>query len=147
MTIKTGQGTWGGKREGSGKPRSNKPRCACGVMTAKRALTRRHKCQVLSNAVFSQEKGESAKATEYKLDMAGFDSVKHSAPPFRLLVVVPVLVDGEDSGVVIHVGTTWPSSIRVGLRPSDLVDRIMDVAGRLMLVDEKMGAPEGAENG
>lgn len=34
----------GGKRSGAGRKRSDKPRCACGAMTVKRAATRRHKC-------------------------------------------------------------------------------------------------------
>lgn len=29
---------------GPGAPRSDKPRCICGVMTLKRALTRGHEC-------------------------------------------------------------------------------------------------------
>jgi len=32
------------KTQGGGRPRSDKPRCPCGAMTAKRAATRRHKC-------------------------------------------------------------------------------------------------------
>ncbi len=35
---------WGGKRSGSGRPISKKPRCNCGAMTAKRAKARRHVC-------------------------------------------------------------------------------------------------------
>lgn len=55
--AKKERGTWGGKRKGAGKPRSNKLRCRCGVMTAERAASHYHKCpQVISNAVFSQEK-------------------------------------------------------------------------------------------
>lgn len=44
MMLKKERGQWGGKREGSGKPRSDKPRCKCGAMTAKRAVARGHKC-------------------------------------------------------------------------------------------------------
>jgi hypothetical protein len=29
-----------------GRPRSDAPRCPCGAMTARRAETRRHKCEV-----------------------------------------------------------------------------------------------------
>lgn len=36
---------WGGKREGSGRPLSNKPRCACGAMTAHRAELKHHICR------------------------------------------------------------------------------------------------------
>jgi hypothetical protein len=32
------------KTRGGGRPRSNKPRCACGAMTRKRAKARGHKC-------------------------------------------------------------------------------------------------------
>lgn len=32
-------------RGGPGSPRSDKPRCACGIMTLKRALTRGHNCE------------------------------------------------------------------------------------------------------
>jgi hypothetical protein len=34
----------GGARPGAGRPRSNAERCWCGVMTAKRAKARSHKC-------------------------------------------------------------------------------------------------------
>ena len=32
------------KTRGGGRPRSNKPRCACGAMTRKRAAARGHRC-------------------------------------------------------------------------------------------------------
>lgn len=35
---------WGGWRPGAGAPRSRKPRCPCGAMTAKRAKARCHYC-------------------------------------------------------------------------------------------------------
>lgn len=41
----------GGKRDGAGRPRSNKPRCACGLMTATRAEANRHRCVSAAKAV------------------------------------------------------------------------------------------------
>jgi len=35
---------WGGKRPGSGRKPVG-PRCACGAMSLKRALGKRHKCK------------------------------------------------------------------------------------------------------
>ena len=35
----------GGKRPGAGRPRSDKPRCPCGKMTAHRAKLMRHACK------------------------------------------------------------------------------------------------------
>lgn len=34
----------GGKRHGAGRPRTDAPRCACGLMTAKLAAIRKHAC-------------------------------------------------------------------------------------------------------
>ena len=37
--------TWGGRREGAGRPRTERPRCACGKLTAARAKARYHVCE------------------------------------------------------------------------------------------------------
>lgn len=46
MTTKS-TNSWGGKRTGAGRPRTNAPRCACGKHTLARAIRLRYKCRKL----------------------------------------------------------------------------------------------------